>query len=214
MGTAGIRFTPTKDVSFGAINYYVPSTWNIFYTEANYTWPLTEKLGLKLQSQFTEQDSAGGDYLIGKFSTQVGGAQASLSYNNTIIRAAFSVTANTHNINSPYGTYPGYLSLIEKDFDRAGEEAWLLGFSYDFKDFVEGLSATFNFARGTGALDPATKAGVPNENEWDITFDYRIQEGPLRGISIRVRNGYVNFDSGGGNSNNVRVIVNYPLPFL
>lgn len=33
MGTAGIRFTPTKDISFGAINYYLPSTLNILYTE-------------------------------------------------------------------------------------------------------------------------------------------------------------------------------------
>ena len=60
MITAGVRFTPSKALSFGAINYYVPDTWNIFYTEGNYTWPLTDKLGLKLQAQFTEQDSVGG----------------------------------------------------------------------------------------------------------------------------------------------------------
>jgi hypothetical protein len=38
------------------------------------------------------------------------------------------------NINNPYGSYPGYLALIEKEFNRAGEKAWLLGFSYDLKD--------------------------------------------------------------------------------
>jgi outer membrane porin, OprD family len=156
----------------------------------------------------------GGDHLIGKFNTRVGGAQAALSYNNTILRTAFSVTASTGDIQNPYGTYPGYLSLIEKNFNRAGEKAWLLGFSYDFKDYVRGLSTTFNFARGVDAVDPATKSGVPNENEWDITLDYRIEEGPLRGIWVRVRNAYVNFNSGGGNSNNVRLIINYPLPFL
>ena len=73
MITAGVRFTPSKALSFGAINYYVPDTWNIFYTEGNYTWPLTDKLGLKLQAQFTEQDSVGGDNLIGSFQTRVGG---------------------------------------------------------------------------------------------------------------------------------------------
>ena len=61
-----------------------------------------------------------------------------------MLRAAFSITANSQNITSPYGTYPGYLSLIEKDFNRAGERAWLLGFSYDLKDYVKGLSLTFN----------------------------------------------------------------------
>jgi hypothetical protein len=214
MGTAGIRFTPTKDLSFGAINYYVPSTWNIFYSEANYTASLSEKLGLKLQGQFTEQDSVGGDYLIGKFNTRVGGAQAALSYNNAILRTAFSFTATTQNINSPYGSYPGYLTLIEKDFDRAGEKAWLLGLSYDFKDYVKGFSTAFNFARGTDAVNPSTQSGVPDENEWDITFDYRIQEGPLSGIWLRLRDAYVNFNNGGGHSNNVRLVVNFPLPFL
>jgi hypothetical protein len=214
MIAAGARFTPLKALSFGAITYYVPDTWNIFYTEGNYTWPLTDKLGLKLQGQFTEQDSVGGDNLIGSFHTRVGGAQAALSYGNAVFRAAFSITASTQNINSPYGSYPGYLSLIEKDFNRAGEKAWLLGFSYDFKDYVKGFSATFNFARGTDAEDPATQSVVPNQNEWDMTFDYRIQQGPLRGIWVRMRYAHVDFDSGGGHSNNVRIIVNYPLSLL
>jgi hypothetical protein len=214
MITGGVRFTPFKALSLGAINYYVPDTWNIFYTEGNYTWPLTDKLGLKLQAQFTEQDSVGGDNLIGSFSTRVGGAQASLSYNNAVLRAAFSITAQSRNINSPYGTYPGYLSLLEKDFNRAGERAWLLGFSYDLKDYVKGLSVTVNFARGTDAVDPANKSGLPDETEYDITVDYRIEKGPLRGMWVRLRNGYVDFSNGGGSSNNIRLIINYPLALL
>jgi len=214
MITGGARFTPSKALSFGGINYYIPDTWNIFYAEGNYTWPLTDKLGLKLQGQFTEQDSVGGDNLIGSFHTRVGGAQVSLSYNNAVLRAAFSITADSQNINSPYGSYPGYLSLIEKDFNRAGEKAWLLGFSYDLKDYVKGLSLTFNFARGTDAVDPANRSGLPDENEYDMTVDYRIEQGPLRGMWVRVRNGYVDFSSGGGSSNNVRLIINYPLALL
>jgi outer membrane porin, OprD family len=101
-----------------------------------------------------------------------------------------------------------------QDFNRAGEKAWSLGLSYDFKDIIKGLSATFDFARGTDAMDPVTKSRAPNENEWDMTFDYRIQQGPLRGIWARLRYAYVDFDSGGGHINNVRFIINYPLPLL
>jgi hypothetical protein len=211
---AGVRFTPIKPLSFGAINYYVPDTWNIFYTEANYTWPLTDTLGLKLQGQFTEQDSVGGDNLIGSFQTRVGGAQASLSYSNAVLRAAFSITATSQNINNPYGSYPGYLALIEKEFNRAGEKAWLLGFSYELKDYAKGLSATVNFARGTDAVDPVIRNNVLDENEWDLTVDYRIERGPLRGMWVRLRNGYVDFSSGGGHSNNVQLIIKYPLSLL
>jgi hypothetical protein len=214
MIAVGARVTPSKALSFGAINYYVPDTWNIFYAEGNYTWPLTDTLGLKLQGQFTEQDNVGGDNLIGSFSTRVGGAQAALSYRNAVLRTAFSITAKPRNINSPYGTYPGYLCMIEKDFNRAGERAWLLGFSYDLKDYVRGLSVTLNFARGTDAVDPANKRGLPDETEYDITVDYRIEKGLLRGIWVRLRNGYVDFSNGGGSSNNVRLIINYPLALL
>jgi hypothetical protein len=31
---------------------------------------------------------------------------------------------------------------------------------------------------------------------------------------VRVRNAYVDFGSGGGSSNNVRLIINYPLSLL
>ena len=130
-----------------------------------------------------------------------------------MLRAAFSITAKSQNINSPYGTYPGYLSLIEKTL-IAPTRAWLLGFSYDLKDYVKGLSVTLNFARGTDAVDPATRSGLPDETEYDITVDYRIEKGPLRGMWVRVRNGYVDFSSGGGSSNNVRLIINYPLSIL
>ena len=90
----------------------------------------------------------------------------------------------------------------------------MLGFSYDLKDYVKGLSLTFNFARGTDAVDPAKKSGLPDETEYDMTVDYRIEKGPLRGMWVRLRNGYVDFSNGGGSSNNVRLIINYPLALL
>ena len=103
---------------------------------------------------------------------------------------------------------------MKKTLIAPGEKAWLLGFSYDFKDYVKGLSVTCNFARGTDAVDPANKSGLPDENEYDMTVDYRIEKGPLRGMWVRVRNAYVDFSSGGGSSNNVRLIINYPLSIL
>lgn len=214
MVMAGARFTPIQDLSFGAINYYVPSTLNIFYTEANYTWPLTQKLGLRLQGQFTEQDSVGGDNLIGVFDTRVGGAQVSLSYDSFMLRTGFSVTADSANIQSPYGTYPGYISLLTNTFNRAGENAWLLGFSYDFKDFIRGLNLAFNFGRGVDARNTSTGQGLPNASETDVTIDYRVQEGPLRGLWFRLRNAYNSFNKGAGNINEFRFVVNYPLPIL
>jgi hypothetical protein len=118
-------------------------------------------------------------------------------------------------IQSPYGTYPGYVSLIEKDFDRAGESAWLLGLSCDCKDLgLPGLSFATNYAHGYGARDAGTGKALPDEEEFDLTVDYRVQQGPLRGLWFRLRNAYVDFDHKGGSSNDLRLSVNYELPVL
>ena len=210
----GFRGTPSKDFDFGVINYYVPDTLNILYTEADYTWTITETLGLKIYGQFTDQRSVGGDELVGTFDTRVGGAQVALSYSNILFRTAFSVTAVGDAIRSPYGTYPGYVNLMEEDFDRAGEKAWLLGLSYDARKFVRGLHMTFNFARGVSARDPATGNSLPDQSEYDITLDYRPEIGWLRGFWFRFRNAYVDFSGNGGSTNNVRFIINYKLRIL
>ena len=50
--------------------------------------------------------------------------------------------------------------------------------------------------------------------ETDVTVDYRVQEGPLRGLWFRLRNAYNSFNKGAGNINEFRFVVNYPLPIL
>jgi hypothetical protein len=211
---AGAAYAPSEFFFTGAINYIVPDVLNILYAETNYTWTISHEVQLKLSAQFTDQRSVGKEFL-GSFDTRVAGSRAALSYKNAIVTTAFSSTASAAPIRSPFGTYAGYLSLMEKDFNRAGESAWLVGLSYDWKRLgIPGLSFAMNYARGYGARDATADKLLPNEEEFDITVDYRVQQGPLRGIWFRVRNGYVDFDRKGGSVNNVRFIVNYELPVL
>jgi len=72
----------------------------------------------------------------------------------------------------------------------------------------------FNYAHGFSARDPATGKTLSDESEVDVTVDYRIQSGWLRGFWIRLRNGYVDFDRKGGSINDTRLIINYELPIL
>jgi hypothetical protein len=207
---AGAAYVPSDNALTGVVNYLVPDVLNILYTETNYIWIVNQDLQLKLSAQFTDQRSVG-QALLGSFDTRVVGSRAALSYRNAIVTTAFSITATGAAIRSPFGTYPGYLSLMEKDFNRAGESAWLAGLAYDLKNLsLPGLSVALNYAHGYGARD----ATAPEEAEFDITVDYRIQHGPLRGLWLRIRNGYVDFNRQGGSSNTVRLIVNYELPVL
>jgi hypothetical protein len=211
---AGVAYVPSDDALTGAINYVVPDVLNILYAETNYTWIINQELQLKLSAQFTDQRSVG-QALLGSFDTRVVGSRAALSYRNAIVTTAFSITATGAAIRSPFGTYPGYLSLMEKDFNRAGESAWLLGLSYNLKNLgFPGLSFALNYARGYGARNATTGKPLPEEAEFDLTVDYHVQHGPLRGLWLRVRNGYVDFNHQSGSSNTVRLIVNYELPVL
>ena len=130
-----------------------------------------------------------------KWNTQVGGARVQLIYRPLTLTAAFSMTASGNDIQNPWGTYPGFLALIDapasQNFARASEKGWLIGARYDFSALgVPGLAGNFNFARGTGAIDPQTQVSVPNQNEFNFKGDYRppwLAATVLRGLWVTVR---------------------------
>ncbi len=211
----GARITPWDGFTLGGLDYFVDDTLNTAYAEVDYTRKLTEALALRLGGQFTHQSSAGSNDLTGSsFATWVLGGQIAASYKGFILRTAFSTVDDRERIRSPFGSYPGYLAMMQSDFRRAGEDAWLVGASYDFRRFgLPGLSFFTNFAQGTGRRDPSTGAPLPDRRSFDVTVDYQRNEGPLRGFWLRVRASLLDTD-GQQNSTDVRVILNYSVPVL
>lgn len=212
---AGAQVRVHDGFVFGAIHYQLDEIFDITYSEVDYTLPLTEELKTRFQLQYTRQTSDGSDRLTGTdFSTDVYSARAATSYKNAVLSAAFSVTDDDENIRSPFGSYPGYISLMRSDFNRAGEEAWLLGLSYDFSRWeLDGISTAINYAKGNGAVNPATGAEVTDRSEFNITLDYRLNDGFLRGLWLRLRWGRLD-QKLADDLDEVRVIVNYDLPVL
>jgi hypothetical protein len=206
----GARYSFGDKIDLGAINYHGWDVMNILYTEGNVAWALTEDLALRLSAQYTDQRAVG-DERIGDFETSAIGGKFAISYRHAILSLAFSSIDNDSSIRSPWGGYPGYLSLVNKDFDRAGEDAWLVGLSYDFSRLgLTGLSAFANYARGD-TPDSGSKA-TPDQQELDLTVDYRFNDA-LKGLWIRARTALVDQDgSAGKDSQDYRLIVNYSLP--
>ncbi len=212
---AGVLCTPFDRVHVGAIDHYVKDTINIFYAESEYQHPLTEEVGLKLGLQFTDQRSVGDDLITGSgFDTRVASAHLAIGFRSAILRAAFSSTDSEERIRSPWGSYPGYLSLMQKDFARAGEDAWLVGLSYDFERLgLTGLSAFVNYAEGNAARDPDTRGHLPDQREVDLTFDYRFHDEWAPGLWLRVRGSFVHQEKA-SDVTQLRVIVNYEFPIF
>ena len=97
-------------------------------------------------------------------------------------------------------------------FNRAGEDAWLIGLSYTFSRFgLDGLSAFSNFV-DSDTPDNGSAAS-PDQQELDITVDYRFPGELLKGLWIRARAAFVDQDGTGADDiNDYRVILNYSIP--
>jgi len=207
----GIVFDLHEKFSFGAINYLVEDVINIFYSEAHFTHISKRGVGIKLSAQFTDQSSIGDDLLTGSdFSTQVFSSRLALSYEHTVLGFAFSTTSNDRRIISPYGGYPGYISLMVNDFNRAGEEAFLIGLSYNFgKIGLDWLSFFTYYAYGYDAIAPEAKESLPDRKEFNITVDLRPNITENRDLWLRVRYANVDIDGQGDSVNDFRIILTY-----
>jgi hypothetical protein len=211
--TAGARYTFSQGSGIGAFNFYSWDLWNTFYAETYGTWEPTAKTDIRLSLQLTDQRSVG-DELDGEFDTYVFGGKAATSYQGAILSLAFSSTGSGSKIRSPYGSYPGYLSLMLRDFNRADEDAWLVGLSYNLSKLgLDGFSFFTNYARGN-TPDSGENASSDQE-EIDLTVDYRFKRDFLKGLWLRVRGAYLNQDGPEGNdAKEFRAIINYELPVL
>jgi len=73
-----------------------------------------------------------GEQRVGDFATWNVGAGMRVTWRGLSMGAATHFTGADASISSPWGTWPGYLSLLVTDFDRANEKAFGVGVKYDF----------------------------------------------------------------------------------
>jgi hypothetical protein len=210
-----LTLTPWKPLNVYLGNDYVPNVFNTVFGKAEYTHQLTEEWKLQLGLQYTDQRSVGSAQ-IGDFSTWNVGFGARLSWRGLALGTAAHFTGDDDNIQSPYGTWPGYLSLIQTEFDHAGEKAWGVGLTYDFAGTllpfqVPGLLARLAYARGTDIVNPSTGSSRPAE--WEVDLDLTWNVPAVKGLQVRFRNAY--WDNGGPQTGyQFRVILNYEFDLL
>ncbi|MGH7390197.1 MAG: OprD family outer membrane porin [Candidatus Rokuibacteriota bacterium] len=210
-----LAFTPIKDLLIYAGNYYAVDVFNTTFVKGEYTHTISKDLKLQFGLQFTDQRGVG-DERLGDFTTWNVGAGSRLLWRGLSLGVATHFTGDEASIRSPWGSWPGYLSLMVTDFDRANEKAFGAGLKYDFGGTLlpfqlPGLTVHLLYAMGTDRIDPATDNGQPNTHEGNLDIVYNVQA--VKGLSVRFRNAYV----GRGNGEvlkDFRIIVNYELDLL
>jgi hypothetical protein len=227
LATATMRIRPREDLEFGLTNHFVNDAFNTFYLEGSHYRKLSDEWGLRVEGQFTSQVSVGDELIrdptdpedasVGSFDTWNAALRLSASWKGAIFTAAGSATGDSGTILRPYGLYPGYLGLMISDFDRPGEEAFLLGLSYDFKGAgVPGLSAFTNYAAGFDAASVFRKdeQRFSDQHEVDLTVDYVFPDGWLEGLWLRLRGAWRREQEAPRDDYQLRVILNYDIPIL
>jgi hypothetical protein len=213
--TAGIAIQPTTNFLIGAVDHYVDDVLNTLYLESNYTRELTDDLDLRFDTQFTHQQSVGDELLIGDdFSTWAFSSRLAASWKGLMCTAAAAKVHEDARIRNPYGSYPGFVSMMQSDFKLANEESWLLGVAYDFEKVgLKGFSSFVNYAQGYNARGPSGD-DLADKKEFNITADYKVDEGIFRGIWLRVRWSNLDFSNDLDDSDELRIILNYEFPIL
>ena len=205
-----------KEFSFGAMEYYTPDILNILYAEAKYKYRLADGLRVKLAAQFTDQRSVGDHLLTGSFfDTQAWGLSADVSYGGAVLGLAFTRTSREAAMQSPWGAYPGYTSSIIRDFDQAGENAFLVRLSYDFSGIgLDGLSAFASYARGWDVVDPSSGRSLPGEEEFDVTVDFRPKKSFFGNFWFRARGAFSRQMGSKESTRQLQLILNHEIPLL
>jgi hypothetical protein len=199
--------------SIGAIDYYSDDVINIGYAELSRARAFANGFGLQGSVQLIDQRSTGSNLLTGSsFAGNQVGAQVNLSYAGAVATLAYSNTTRSTGMQSPWGNYPGYTSVQVEDFDRAGEQAFLLQCSYSLSNLrLLGVSVYALFVHGWGV----SSATGPNQDEFDL--DLRWHPPSVKGLWFRARFGMVNQRGAGSEGTTLddyRLILNYDFAAL
>jgi hypothetical protein len=116
------------------------------------------------------------------------GTQLQIGYSTAILTAAYSVVNPGFNMQTPWSANPFYTDAQILAFNRAGENAVMLGASYVMGPIgLPGVAASaFYFHGWTGA---AAAGGPLVEDEWNFNLEWRPNWKPLPGLWLRARYG-------------------------
>jgi hypothetical protein len=207
----GILYEPTDQFSIGFTEQYGDDLFNTFYAESKIDFGLSDNLDLRLTGQVTDQRSVGSKLVTGEsYDVQSWGVKGEASYLNGILSVSYTTTTKGEEIQNPYGSSPVFTSLMEENFQRAGEDAWNVGLSYHLDRFgLPGLSGFTKYSEGRHAIDATTHDSLPDIKEFNMTIDYRPGGGLFKGFWLRVRGSHADYEGISRTTKSLRLILNY-----
>ena len=205
----GLQYEWESGLMIGALAQHTRDLFTTTYSETSYNYEFSEDWGTQLAAQLTNQWSVG-TQLLGDFNTYAWGLRGKLSYRGAVLTLA-STSIGSDGIRRPFGGSPGYTSSMIANFDRARERGTRFGLSQNFETYgLPGVSVTLNYTKGSDAVS-ALGVRLDDEDEFNVTADYRPEKGLLKGLWFRIRYGELDRGAPTANRRDLRIIVNYRL---
>ena len=211
VGAGGVRLD-WGAASIGAVEYFCQDTINIAYIEGRYGTDLPLGLRGVLAMQYADQRSTGANLLNNGayWSTGEFGTRLQLGYRSSIFTVGFSAVNPGFSMQSPWSSNPIYTDAQIQPFQRAGEQAVMVGFSWVLTPLgMPGIAASAFYYNGATNAPVAGKPLV--ESEWDFALEWRPDWRPLEGLSFRARYGHSDTDQNTTRTmtDEVRLVLNY-----
>ena len=225
LGMIGFQLALHPNLRLDISEQYGFDTFNTLYVKGDYLQSVNADWSVGFGAEYSDQRAVGDALLTNAdermWRTNVGAARVQPRFQDLTLTGAFSITGSGNAIQNPWGTYPGYLSLIDapasQGFARANEKGWLIGAAYDFSRLgADGLVGTVNVATGSGAIDAQTRASLPDQTEYNFKIEYPLpwsEPTYLEGLRLTVR-GTIYDKAGSDLAHQIHVIFNWDWSVL
>lgn len=171
MYLGGLDYAPADGLEVRSSLYAVPDLLVSSYSDAAWRAGLGQDARVQLAGQFMVQSAIGDALLTGHgFEAWIAGIKGDLTYRGLTLTAGYTANGTNDSWEAPYGTWPGYTNMLVHPFDRAGEQALLLGAAYDFA----GLGAPGLSVSASAAIDTQIDSSLAKRDEYDFAAGYRL----------------------------------------
>ncbi len=184
------------------------------YANLNYTLPIAESQALNFDFNGYRTSSQGKE-LVGNVDNKIWSLAAAYSIGSHKFTLAHQ--RSTGDSGYYYGVDGGgsiFLanSVQYSDFNGKDERSWQGRYDLNMAGYgVPGLSFMARYIKGDN-ISAGDSEG--KEHEFDFESKYVMQEGPAKDLSFRLRSAIYRASNYGSDTNDVRVIIEYPLNIL
>ncbi|KPA88850.1 OprD family porin [Pseudomonas sp. RHF3.3-3] len=230
----GGKYSVSDNLNFTLYGSEFEDIWRQYYTNANYTLPLSpgQSLNFDFNLYRTLDEGQAKAGAINNTTFSFATAYTFLTA-HTVTLAYQKVHGDTPFDYAGFGTNgPGdggdsillANSVQYSDFNGPGEKSWQARYDLNMQSYgVPGLSFMTRYVHGDDidgtkmAADSPYRAygyGADGEHhETDVEAKYVVQGGPAKDLSLRLRQSFHrgNADQAEGNNNELRLIADYPI---